>query len=298
MIYEYALEPTLLNNWQNFRYFHEKFGTSRGRLISRYPKKWKKLVYDSLIGCGEIERKRIEEKLASIDKLLFSRRDPIYDTHLDWKINAEIEHSKRSFHAIIAKSNPEKKEYILESDSLSDSFPLWNIPHTKIINRTAGEISDCAKLLIFMSKELILVDPYFAPEKIVYRRTLEAILTTATKGPKGPPSNIEVHLKNGYEQAFFEQQCHRYLPSLIPKLMSVKLFMWKERPDREQIHNRFLLTDAGGIRFGAGLCEGEPGQTDEVELLDETIVLVRRANFSKDTSAYDLVSEIEIQGIS
>jgi hypothetical protein len=28
MLYEYALEPALLNNWKDFRYFTEKFGVS------------------------------------------------------------------------------------------------------------------------------------------------------------------------------------------------------------------------------------------------------------------------------
>ena len=61
MLYEYALEPDLLNNWKDFRYFTEKFGVSRGRLLSPFPKRWKRLVYESLANCGEIERKRIEE---------------------------------------------------------------------------------------------------------------------------------------------------------------------------------------------------------------------------------------------
>jgi hypothetical protein len=63
MLHEYALEPALLDNWKDFRYFTEKFCVSRGRMIARYPKRWKRLVYESLSNCGEIERKRIEEGL-------------------------------------------------------------------------------------------------------------------------------------------------------------------------------------------------------------------------------------------
>jgi hypothetical protein len=48
MFYEYALKPSLLNNWKDFRYFTEKFGIAQGRLISRYPKRWKRMVYESL----------------------------------------------------------------------------------------------------------------------------------------------------------------------------------------------------------------------------------------------------------
>jgi hypothetical protein len=42
------LKPSLLNNWKDFRYFTEKFGIAQGRLISRYPKRWKRMVYESL----------------------------------------------------------------------------------------------------------------------------------------------------------------------------------------------------------------------------------------------------------
>lgn len=67
MLYEYALEPALLNNWKDFRYFAEKFGVSRGRMIARYPKRWKRLVYEPPANGGEIERKRIEEGLSRLD---------------------------------------------------------------------------------------------------------------------------------------------------------------------------------------------------------------------------------------
>ena len=75
MLYEYARRADLLSNWKDFRYFTEKFGVSRGRLLSRFPKRWKRLVYESLANCGEIERKRIEEGLHRLDDRLV--RSPI-----------------------------------------------------------------------------------------------------------------------------------------------------------------------------------------------------------------------------
>ncbi len=47
MVYEYALEPELVATWgnrQDFRYFVEKFGLGQPRIVSRYPKPWKRLV--------------------------------------------------------------------------------------------------------------------------------------------------------------------------------------------------------------------------------------------------------------
>src|SRR5215475_2003038 len=104
MIYEYALEPSLLSNWKDFRYFTEKFGVARGRLISRYPRRWKKMVYESLAACGEIERKQIEERLLRLDDRIM-KRQASWNPQLDWLTNAEIEHLQRPFHAILAKIN-------------------------------------------------------------------------------------------------------------------------------------------------------------------------------------------------
>ena len=103
MINEYALEPSLLNNWKDFRYFVEKFGIENGRLISRYPSKWKKMVYESLPNdLSVIGRKRIEEALNQIDDKLLPRENT-WDANRDWLINAEEEHGRLQFHAIVAE---------------------------------------------------------------------------------------------------------------------------------------------------------------------------------------------------
>jgi len=105
MINEYTLEPSLLSNWKDFRYFVENFGVSYGRLISRYPKQWKRLVYESLSHCGDVERKKIVEALARIDDKLLPRIND-GDNQKVWLLNAEAEHGRRPFHAIIAHEKP------------------------------------------------------------------------------------------------------------------------------------------------------------------------------------------------
>jgi hypothetical protein len=92
MIHEFALEPGLLSSWERFRYLTEKFGVCHGRLISRYPKRWKAMVYEALTGCSEIERKKIEVKLQHIDDRMIARTNEWSSKH-DWLTNAEHEHA-------------------------------------------------------------------------------------------------------------------------------------------------------------------------------------------------------------
>ena len=54
MLSEYALDPELLSNWKDFRFFASQFGAAQGRLISRFPKKWKGLVMEAASGAAEI----------------------------------------------------------------------------------------------------------------------------------------------------------------------------------------------------------------------------------------------------
>ena len=49
MIYEFALEPDLVARWHDrkeYLFFDEKFGLRTRRIVSAYPKKWKKMVWE------------------------------------------------------------------------------------------------------------------------------------------------------------------------------------------------------------------------------------------------------------
>jgi len=63
MLHEYALDPSVLHNFDKVRYFLEKFGVHRGRIIARFPGKWERMVTQAANSCGEIERARIVECL-------------------------------------------------------------------------------------------------------------------------------------------------------------------------------------------------------------------------------------------
>ena len=92
MVYEFAVEPTLLNRWDQFRYLVEKFDVSQGRLISRFPEKWKRMVYESLAECKDVEKARIEEGLRRIDHRLLTTTRAYNDGGPSWLENAEASH--------------------------------------------------------------------------------------------------------------------------------------------------------------------------------------------------------------
>ena len=95
MLFEYGVEPRVLSNWKDFRYLFEKFGISEGRLISRYARHWKKLVYEAVSQASVLDRKRIEEGLTRIDEKM-KRRHGEWDEKVEWLTNAIAEHSKKT----------------------------------------------------------------------------------------------------------------------------------------------------------------------------------------------------------
>ena len=44
---------------------------------------------------------------------------------------------------------------------------------------------------------------------------------------------------------------------------------WKEWAGGARLHNRYLLTDIGGVQFGDEIEVGDPGHEDRVSILDE-----------------------------
>lgn len=213
MFYEYALEPQLLNNWPDFRYFFENMGVSRGRLISRYPKHWKRLVYESLADCGDLERKRIEEALIRADEKLL-RRNNEWDSNKDWLINAEAEHARSPFHAIIARENPHANASVLIGDALNEHEPLWTLNNTCDVPRKAQEMADGVATLLQASREIIFIDPHFGPENPRYCRPLIGFLQAAQYCRTIKLERVEYHLKEKSTADFFEKECAKLANNL------------------------------------------------------------------------------------
>ena len=79
MIAEYALDPALLSNWADFRFYVSQFGGSQGRLISEFPAKWKRMVRDHAEkSAQDREFLKITEALARLDREMMVR-DHVYD---------------------------------------------------------------------------------------------------------------------------------------------------------------------------------------------------------------------------
>jgi hypothetical protein len=297
MLHEYALDPFVLSNWPSFRYFYEKFGVAHGRLISRFPKKWKKMVYEACGGCGDIERKRIEEKLRDIDaKLLPTGRS--YDGNLAWLNNAEVQHRLQPFHAIIANENPRQVNEILIANDIDENMLLWKVPREIRVPRKAADLTKCLATLLQNSTEILFVDPHFRPYESRYKNALRHLVEAAC-ATNSKLKRLEYHLKENpaTPAEFFKSECCSKIPALVSHGIEMIFIRWRQREGGESLHPRYVLTDRGGVRVEHGLDEGEEGETTDISLLDEALYQQRWADFQKTTAAFEFVDEVMVKGI-
>src|SRR5215831_11889020 len=98
-----------------------------------------------------------------------------------------------------------------------------------------------------IAKVIIFVDPRFGAENARHRRPLEAFLRSVLAGR---PTDSET-------------ECRERLPRCIPSGLVVVVRRLGGRTGGESPHNRFILTDIGGVTFDRGLDDGSDGERDE-----------------------------------
>lgn len=287
MIHEFAVDPEALAGWQNFRFLVSHFGVPHGRLISRFPKEWKRMVYEACSVCPDVEKKKIELALERIDaKVFVSGRT--YDRSQKWVPNAVTSHAERPFQAIITTANKAKASGLLDVEQLSETEQRWATSRGKTMFRTAANIAEAAETLFHCSSEVLLIDPHYSGTAR-YGKPLELLIRCACAGT--PLKRFEYHLAaKEIPGDFFRGDLEGQRPYLkIPVGHKLVFVRWRQIDDSEGMHPRYVLTERGGIRIEHGLDEGEPGDTSDVECLPESIYSQRWAQFHPDAGVYQLV---------
>ena len=309
MIHEYALEPALVASWHERRraiFFAKEFGSypgkfDTGRVVSRYPEHWEDLVWEAFKATfGDTathnDRRRLGSILDQLRERIVRRPDGIWDGEKDWLINAETEHRDRPFHAILARKNPHQNtDMMCEGDVWQDKAKRWDAPSTIIVKRYANTMAACVAPMLRCATRVLFVDPYFRANtennEGRFRRPLAEFLRTI--GTRASQITIELHTA-AYDKEWswedFRKECEDHLPDIIPTGTTITVHRWKNSIER--LHNRYILTDIGGVLFGTGLDEGGPGTTDDVARLNRNVYIQRFRDYAGPNGAFDLDGEV------
>ncbi len=314
MIHEYALEPELVASWHNrsdSRFFIEHFGFNQtgdatGRVVAQYPKKWEKRVWDAFsANSGQSTRsfetrRRIETLLRELKKTLIRRPNISWDDQRTWLENAEQENTRHPFHAILACDNPRNKPNVVRGDDvLDDTPPLWRVRPAIPVERQAMKMANHLEPMLRCATKIFFVDPYFRALEPRFQNPLREFLRIICDGSR--PVTLEYHTAcydNAPAWDHFQQECQDALPDIIPRGFELTVRRWEERPRGERLHNRYILTDVGGVQFPHGLDEGTG--TDDISRLSREIYRKRCNDYGHSgfNPAFDLEGDIVITGRS
>lgn len=296
---EYAVEPSLFDDYNQARLILGGFGVDRGRLIAAFPRKWQREVMRQLSGYTEMQRKTFIEKLSRLDSILVPRSCP-YDGGIAWRDQAFACDLTEPFHAIITNGVDAHQKSIDGTGDL-ESMPLWQVKGRASIPRNARELATALNFIIGRCSEILIVDREFIPSGGTGDKWLKPIQLIATiLASHNRVTRFELHSLDKpharWPTGKFSIDCSQYLPRFVPKSLSMSANLWRQRPAGIQFHERLIITDRGGVLLDPGIDEGKPGETYDIRLLSSVECVEYFGRFDRSSSSYDLVESVSIQG--
>lgn len=278
MLHEYAIEPTSLAEWKDFRYLIEGCGIAHGRLISQFPKDWPKRVIEACSAFTFRQRQQLQIELERIKKQALVRSGRAYDGALSWIENAvNQQQNGKPFHAVIVKDAAGSPEYVAGIDDLTINNPLWKTKREDKIHRTPVALGEAIRHLLCMSNRILFVDKLYHPTELRWQETLLHFIALASDG-RIPPS-FEYHCEidsNEFDKhaekrrSDYQQISDQTLKPMLTSTTKIRLHRWTKWDDRSDFfHARYILTEKGGVRIDWGLDSGKPNQKTDVSLLDD-----------------------------
>lgn len=295
MLWEYAVEPEAIgSDWKTFKDLIDRFGSDKGRLISRFPIKWEKKVVQAAKAAGvpDVRMSSIVERLRNEKhKVADFCRD--YDHASDWIDNALREHGGQPFRAMICESDARGCGEALKPDDCSDAAPLMITPVSQDFTRESADIAAPLIMLAAAAKEIDLVDPFFDLRGTNgdYQGPLMALLAGLAATPVSP-KNIRIHFRTHVSRPpspLLAQDSAARTAGAIPPGFTIELCEWEQIQGGEDLHDRFFLTDVGGAIIGAGFAATGGAESVTFSLLEYAHVQQLRSRFVVGSTVYNQV---------
>jgi hypothetical protein len=267
MIFEFAISPTLCTNYKDIQLFLQTFGRGEGRLFSDIPrKKWMRLARQEIKNSknGQVMKKRLVAAVEKLSRKALYRRNYAPDAgEKAWLDHAIAAHEARPFKAILTNSYNGNHGCIISCAQNFIDDSRWTIPLDSEVERNAAEMIRAIHPMLNCAREVVLIDRNFDPNKYRWRPFLIK-LAEFLSGRTFSPSigKIDFHLGDNISLNQFQILCSNHIASDLPAGMKVNFFIWQ----RDELHDRYVITDVGGVRFGIGLDIWDGSGPDRVEI--------------------------------
>lgn len=180
-----------------------------------------------------------------------------------WVEKVLPEHQRKAFRGIIC-DGPKELDCVLTKYDLNDKNPCWYVDPTPQVKRTAGEMAMAFAPLGQISTDLLVIDPFFG-EKPQDFSSIPAIIAASHRG-QTPLQRIEIHTvghrksgvvstRNSVRHAL-SVEFRNQLPKDSPP---IRVSIWERLETGDVFHDRYLLTNLGGVGITVGLDVGQGG---------------------------------------
>lgn len=286
MFKEIAIDPAAVAaSYLQFNHIIDRFGVPEGRLIAAFPSKWKRLVYEAASAQlkGHLDLKRIEERLRKLPATAFLARErPGQGCAEDW-VRAAIDENRRlPFEAVITAAAVGEPGF-LQPDDVSAEHPSFVTNRQWHVKREAVLMANCCGPLLSSSLHVKLIDPHFDARAPRFKRPFLEFIRRARPG-----TTIDIFRGDQMDRVHFVTGIERVLNEWKPADIVLRLFL---RP-QGSMHNRFIMSSAGGVSFHIGLDDDATGERPE-----DIVTILQADVWSREWNAYagnDFVKQLNL----
>jgi hypothetical protein len=93
-------------------------------------------------------------------------------------------------------------------------------------------------------------------------------------------------------QVELEREAANLFRGVIPAGMALTIYCWRQKKRGEDFHDRFLLTDKGGIGIGAGFSADGAHQTANMHLMSYELSQKKIRALARTATDYELVGPV------
>lgn len=317
MIEIFAVDPEIPAHHPEPDQFLATFAMSSGRLLADYPARdWAKLMV-SQPDLSVMKRKELEvlaSRLQTGDASYRAIHLPgvRYDSRDTWINNALDQ--KWAFDRIVSESERKNDEdTVISLDACRD----WRSEPSKSIKRTPDSITRSLLPVLRHAREIRIVDSYFrpidhvGPQQILtiadrYLDVIRELLGKLSSNINRKPA-ISIHARFTKElpSEVWRRGCEEHLSTCLPEGWCADVLRWKQRSQGERLHDRFILTDLGGVGIHGGLdcVPGGHEQTTSINLMGSEEWKKRWADYDPcpetiGNGPFALQDRVEVRGRS
>ena len=325
MIFEFGVEPHVVATWHDrraYRFYDGKFGLGTKRTLCRYPaKKWRRLVFDAFNRLADeldkpakqAAKKRLEALLLHLESGS-SKRNLNWSGSKTWIECALAEHRRRPFHGLVvsaAADNPSPPVY--QADRIEEADSNWN-PVPDAVPRSLDGLVAAVTPVLSHVRRIALVDPYFDPAKNQWAAPLQRMLETA-QARRAPDESLVFEVHTSVDRLFGRDRPQKEVEEVkeaealaaavretarrpLGPQATLVVRVWSDKVSYrgdEELHNRYLLTECGGVMFGKGFDASRRGK-DTPTLLSRPQWESQRRLYSSGPGEFRLLAELTETG--